>query len=155
MDARVINPFITVCFSILETILGEVPQRGTPAAQAADCTCHQVNVMVGFTGALTGNVIYGMPLTTADKIASIMIGTPVRTFDSMAASAIAELANMISGNVLMELSSIGLECDMTPPTIVRGRNVKMSTLDIPAIAIPFTTNVGELTVVVGVHPMIK
>jgi chemotaxis protein CheX len=98
-------------------------------------TTQQVNIICGVTGAIQGQVIYGMSMTTADKIASKMLGQTVVTFDKLAASAIAELGNMISGNSMTLLSGSGFECDITPPTIIRGSNVKISTLDIPAIVI--------------------
>ena len=119
--------------------------------QPATFTSQQCNVVCGVTGQAHGQVIYGMSLTTADKIASAMLGQPIKTFDQLAASAIAELGNMISGNAMSKLSEVGYVSDITPPTIIRGTNVKISTLSIPAIVIPLDTVQGELFITVGLQ----
>ena len=119
--------------------------------QPATFTSQQCNVVCGVTGQAHGQVIYGMSLTTADKIASAMLGQPIKTFDQLAASAIAELGNMISGNAMSKLSESGYISDITPPTIIRGTNVKISTLSIPAVVIPLDTAQGELFITVGLQ----
>ena len=50
---------------------------------------------------------------------------------------------MISGNAMQHLSESGWVCDITPPTIIRGTNVKISTISIPAIVIPLDTGAGR------------
>jgi chemotaxis protein CheX len=81
-----------------------------------------------------------------------MLGAPVVTFDQLAASAIAELGNMISGNSVTLLSSQGYKVDITPPTIVKGSNVKISTLDIPALVIPMRLkDIGEFEINVSLQ----
>jgi chemotaxis protein CheX len=80
-----------------------------------------------------------------------MLGSPVKTFDSMAASAIAELANMIAGNALMQLSETGIECDLAPPVVLKGTNVKISTWPEPSIVVPFITERGTLSITVTVE----
>ena len=77
-----------------------------------------------------------MSIQTAQKVASKMLGMPVPSFDQLAASAIAELGNMISGTSMTNMSQLGLVCDITPPTIIRGSNVRITTLDVPAIVVP-------------------
>ena len=151
MKAEYINPFILAAVSVLEMVLGEAPRQGTPAMQPATFTSQQCNVVCGVTGQAHGQVIYGMSLATADKVASAMLGQPIKTFDQLAASAIAELGNMISGNAMSQLSEGGYVCDITPPTIIRGTNVKISTLSIPAIVIPLGTAQGQLLITVGLQ----
>lgn len=80
-----------------------------------------------------------------------MIGETIRTFDQLAASAIAELGNMITGNAMSHLSAAGYICDITPPTILRGTNIKLSTLCIPALVIPICTDQGEIELTVSLR----
>jgi chemotaxis protein CheX len=136
MKVEYISPFAEAALSVISTLLGAKPDRGSLTVRPQIFTTQQINVVLGVTGHIEGMVIMGMSMITADKIASKMIGQPVVTFDQLAASAIAELANMISGNSLGILSNKGYICDITPPTIIRGSNVKISSLDIPAITIP-------------------
>ena len=151
MKAEYINPFVVASFSVLETVLSNKPVKGELAMQPATFTSQQCNVVCGVTGQVQGQVIYGMSLAVADKIASTMLGEPIKVFDQLAASAIGELGNMISGNAMLHLSEAGWVCDITPPTIIRGTNVKISTISIPAIVIPITLEQGELSVTVGLQ----
>ena len=151
MKVEYINPFILAAQSVLEMVLGSAPVKGNLAMQPATFTSQQCNVVCGVTGQAHGQVIYGMSLTTADKVASHMLGQPIKTFDQLAASAIAELGNMISGHAMSKLSESSYICDITPPTIIRGKDVKISTLSIPAIVIPLETEHGSLSITVGLQ----
>ena len=149
MKVEYVNPFVSSGHKILEAVLQETPERGALSMLPSTFTSEQLNVAVGVTGDVQGSVIYGMSLVTADKIASTMIGQPIKTFDQLAASAIAELCNMISGNALTLLSEAGFVCDITPPTLIRGTNCKISTLSIATIVVPFTITQGGVKITVG------
>jgi chemotaxis protein CheX len=151
MKAEYINPFLTASYSVLGMVLGTMPEKGPVNVKPNHTTNHQVNVVCGVTGRLHGQIILGMCQTTANRLASIMAGQPCKFFDSFVASAVAELGNMISGNALMGLSEAGYICDITPPTVVRGANVEISTLDIPTISIHLETGHGEVVVTVGLN----
>jgi chemotaxis protein CheX len=150
-----INPFVNGAFSVMSMMLGETPTRGPLAADASTSTSHQVNVVVGVTGDAHGSVILGMSLVTADRIASKMIGEPVRTFDGMAASAISELCNMICGTALGELSSQGLTCDLTPPSVIRGQKVQISNTVIPTIRVNLMSSLGCMTVSIALKRKVE
>ncbi len=151
MKVQYINPFVNASFKVIEMVLGIKAEKGTLAMRPAVFTTQQCNIITGVTGKIQGQVIYGMSLNTADKIASQMLGQPVRTFDQLAASAIAELGNMITGNAFTLLSEAGFVCDITPPTIVRGANVKMTTLNIPALVVPLCMELGEIELTVSLQ----
>lgn len=80
-----------------------------------------------------------------------MLGEPIKTFDQLAASAIGELGNMISGNALQHLSDAGWICDITPPTIIRGRDVKINTISVPSVVIPVKMKQGSIFITVGLQ----
>lgn len=149
MKVEYINPFVSACFSVLESVLGKVPSKGQLSMRPAVFTSQQCNVIAGVTGAVEGQTIYGMSLKTADMIASTMLGQPIVTFDQLAASAIAELGNMITGNAAALLADAGYVCDITPPTVIRGTAVKISTLSIPALVVPICTEQGEIELTVS------
>ncbi len=151
MKAEYVNPFVQASFSVLEMVLGARPTKGQMSAQTATFVSEQCNVIYGVTGQVQGQVIYGMSLTTADNIASAMLGSTIKEFDALAASAIGELGNMISGNAMQFLSEAGWICDITPPTIMRGTNVEISTVSIPAILIPMALEQGQLLVTIGLQ----
>ncbi len=136
MKVQYVSPFAEAAVSVFEMLVGMTPERGQLAARPSLFTTQQVNIVCGITGPVEGLVIYGTSMNSALKIASRMIGMPVTQFDQLAASAIGELGNMITGNSASLLAAQGFGCDITPPTIIRGTNVKISTVDIPALLIP-------------------
>jgi chemotaxis protein CheX len=151
MKVEYVNPFVTASFSVLEMVLGHKPVKQALAMQPASFTSHQVNVVCGMTGQVQGQVIYGLSESAALQTASTMLGQPVKIFDQLAASAIAELGNMISGNALLHLSEAGYICDITPPTIVHGSKVTINTLSIPAVVIPLEIAQGQLSITIGLQ----
>ncbi len=148
MKVQYINPFVSATFRVIESVLSIAPTKGELAVRPNVFTTQQCNVLMGVTGTVQGQVIYGMSLITADKIASMMLGQPVRTFDQLAASAIGELGNMITGNASALLADQGYRCDITPPSIVRGTNVKVTTLAIPSLVVPICLPIGEIELTV-------
>ena len=49
---------------------------------------------------------------------------------------------MISGQAIMRLAEIGYNCDISPPTVVRGINVEIAT-PVPALVVPLYTRCGK------------
>ncbi len=156
MKVEYISPFVEAALSVIETLLRVAPERGKLSARPQVFTSQQVNVVCGITGDVEGQVIYGMSIIAADKVASTMLGAPVVTFDQLAASAIAELGNMISGNSLTLLAKAGYNCTITPPTIIKGSNVKISTLEIPALVIPMKIpGIGDFEINVSLQQRLR
>ncbi len=149
MKADYINPFVVAAFEVFQMMLGVTPQRGQLSARRGIFTSQQCNIVLGVTGQLEGMIIYGMSIFTADKIASQMLGVTIRTFDELAASALGELGNMISGNALTKLASAGYNCRLSPPSLIRGTNVRISTLEIPTLVVPLIMDMGEIEINVG------
>ena len=150
MKAEFINPFVTAGIQVLESVIQSIPDPGQLAVRSATFTTQQVSIVIGVTGAVEGNVVYGMPLVTATKIAAAMASTPIMTFDEMAGSAIAELGNMVSGNAATMLSEAGYECEITPPTLIRGSDVEVAT-STPALVVPLYTDFGKVEINVALQ----
>jgi chemotaxis protein CheX len=150
MKAEYINPFVKAAYSVLEMVLGETPVKDELTTQPTIFTSQQCNVVFGVTGQIKGSVILGMSLQTADLVASQMLGQPIKVFDQLAASAVAELGNMICGNALVHLCEAGFECDITPPTVIRGE-AEISTLTVPAIVVGLAMPQGRITLIIGLQ----
>lgn len=156
MKVEYVTPFVAGSIAVVKMLLGTSPDRGKLAARPQMFTAQQLNIVCGITGDITGQVIYGMSMKTANLIASKMIGQTVTTFDQLAASAIAEMGNMISGNSATLLTQQGFVCDITPPTIIKGTNVRITTTDSPALVIPVIIPViGDLEVNVSLKERVK
>lgn len=151
MKIEYINPFIEAGFSVLERVLREKPSRGELAARQSVFASQQCSVIVGVTGQVTGVVLYGMSLATAVQIASRMLDQPVKTFNQLAGSAVAELTNMITGNAMSLLAESGFICEISPPTVIKGSNVRIDTVDAAALVIPIETGVGSIEIDVSLR----
>ena len=152
MKVEYISPFVEASVNVFQSLMNMTPERGKLSARPQIFTSQQVNIVCGIAGDIEGQVIYGMSIVAADKIASQMLGQSIVTFDQLAASAIAELGNMISGNSMALLAEQGFHCEITPPTIVKGTNVKISTLNIPALVIPMkVSEVGDFEINVSLR----
>lgn len=153
MKVEYVTPFVSASTSVIHTLIGLTAERGKLSARPQLFTSQQVNIVCGITGEIEGQVIYGMSMLTAKKMASKMLGgQAVPEFDQLAASAIAELGNMISGSSSNQLFQSGFKTDITPPTIVKGPNISMSNFDIPTLVIPLMVpDVGELEIAVSLR----
>ena len=76
---------------------------------------NEVDIAIGVVGDLQGEVVYRFPVSTSLNMVNIMSGMKFEEVDAFVTSAISEIANIISGNVLTELSASDLKCDRLPP----------------------------------------
>jgi len=129
----------------LEGIVTNKPESGELAVRSAVFTTQQVSIVIGVTGAIEGQAVYGMSLVTATRLAAAMSGTLEMTFNEMAASAIAELGNMISGQATTLLAESGHNCNITPPTIIKGRDIELC-MSTPALVVPLYIDCGKIEI---------
>lgn len=148
------EPFVKAAFSVLETIMQDRVERGTLAMRAATFTTQQVTIMAGVNGDVEGVALYGMSMITAEKLASAMMCEEVNQMNDMAWSAVSELGNMITGNAATLLYDAGIKCDITPPSVLRGVNVEVSTR-VPAIVVPVATKFGRIEINVALGEAIS
>ncbi len=67
-------------------------------------------------------------------------------FDNLAQSGVAELGNVISGQATIRLSKAGYSANISPPTLIHGKGVTISTLDFARVVVPLSTEVGDVAV---------
>lgn len=93
------------------------------AAQSEDGSpkeSDQIDVAIGITGDLTGEVLYRFPTDTTLEIVKIMSGMEFTEIDEFVTSALGEIANIISGNAVTGLSQQEIICDILPPKVMDG-----------------------------------
>jgi len=83
---------------------------------AEDFKCDdEVDISIGISGDLQGEVIYRFPVSTSLNMVNIMSGMQFDAVDVFVTSAISEISNIISGNVITALSDNDMKCDILPP----------------------------------------
>lgn len=151
MRVEFINPFVQAAFSVLKSLIGADASRGELSLKGKGFLSPEVTITAGVVGMVEGTVFYGMAEKTALAIAGQMMGgMEIAEFDELAKSAVSELANMITGNAATGLSEAGFECDITPPTVVEGREVKVTTVE-RTLCIPVDTDHGAIEIIVGLQ----
>lgn len=146
MKVDFITPFVTAAYDVLQMEVSAEIERGELAIQQSSKTSQDLTVLVGVTGQVKGLVMYGLSETVGKKIVSTLVGHPVPLMDDMAQSAIAELGNVITGRASTNLSEVGFDCILTPPTLISGRQVIISTLSIRRLVVPLHTNFGDIEI---------
>jgi chemotaxis protein CheX len=150
MRVEFINPFIAAAFNVFERFSKTPASKGKLSKTTSPVKGKEVNVVIGVTGSIVGQVICSMSLETARKIASLMLlGMPVTELDGLAKSAISELGNMITGNAATELGNSGYWCTLTPASIFIGREITVSVQDVQILQIPVETDMGEFIIFVA------
>lgn len=121
MDVKHINP-------VIESFMNIMPQLGLSDIAKENVSLKGnyiespgVVIIIGLIGDVKGNIIYGITIEDAKKIAStMMMGMPVNELDEMAQSAISELVNMLTANVATNFSKDNINVDISTPTLIQG-----------------------------------
>lgn len=130
MDAKLVNPFVDAFTAVMPQMGFPEPKRLKMGVKAKNAVSLGVSVIVGFTKQIRGNIVYNMNEDTAKFIAStMMMGMPVAEFDAMAQSAISEMSNMLTANAATNLTGMGLEVDISTPSLTIGENFQVKISD--------------------------
>jgi chemotaxis protein CheX len=155
MKEEYVNAFLTPAKMVWEKEL-QTPLNFV-GAKAVDhqYTTEDLTAILGVSGQLQGNVLYGFGGGTAIAVASAMVGETVTELDDMSMSALGELANMITGNAATQLSAKGYECDISPPLIIEPSGSRISTLSGMQILTSFKSEYGELYIRICLNENLK
>ena len=128
MDVNYINPILSSFSNVMPQLgLAKVEKKGI-SLKGKFIESPGVVVIVGIVGDIRGNVIYGMSIDDAKKIAStMMMGMPVPEFDELAQSAISELTNMLTANVATNFSNDNININISTPTLIHGKFIANAT----------------------------
>lgn len=151
MDAKLVNPFVDAFTTVMPQMGFPEPKRNKLYVREKNAVSLGVSVIVGFTKQIRGNVVYNMSEETAKFIAStMMMGMPIAEFDTMAQSAISEMSNMLTANAATNLTSMGLEVDISTPSLSVGKDfqVKISDSQYLTVEMGLGDHVVELDIAV-------
>jgi len=138
MKAEFVNPFASAVVMVFQKEFGMNVMRDSLELYQGPLRGADVNTIIGVTGQLEGQVIYTFEERVALRIASALMGEAVEELDELAKSAVAELGNIITGNAAIGLSENGYNCILTPPTLLTGKELIVTTFT-PVLNIPFST----------------
>lgn len=81
-----------------------------------------IYVTIGVVGDVTGNIVYGFTKEFAFEMLRIMMMREQTQVDELVCSAMAEVANIISGKTTIAIAEKGYPCDITTPEVVVDKN---------------------------------
>ncbi len=146
MNVNFLNPFIDAAVEVLKAEVGLPVQRGSLDLQKSSLTSEDITVLLHLVGRVYGVVLYSLPFDLALKLVSTMMGQEFSAFDSLAQSGVAELGNVITGRATIRLSQAGYQTNISPPSLIIGKGVQISTLDFSRITVPLETGIGTITI---------
>lgn len=145
MNIEYINPFIEASQTVLKQIANLDARLGKVYLKESPYKSDNIVILVGLTGAIRGQAIFTMSKILAMKIAScMMFGMPVVELDEISRSAISELSNMILGNASTLLYNKGLNVDITPPSLLMGDNMFISSNKMKTICVPLLIEADDV-----------
>lgn len=151
MKAEYINPFLTATSEVLKQATQIEFKTGAPYLKNSPFPAESVVIVVGITGEIRGQAVISMSNVAAKKIASaMMMGMPVDALDDLAKSALSELGNMIMGNSATLLFNNGVNIDITPPTLMMGENLQITSSQMKTIGVPLISDVGNVNLDISV-----
>ncbi|MBO8142031.1 MAG: chemotaxis protein CheX [Firmicutes bacterium] len=151
MKVEHIQPFVSAAAVVLREELNLEVERGELWVAETDYTTREVTVLIAITGQLEGTVLYGTDEAMAVNIVYELTGERKVIYDDTCESAIAELGNVISGRAAVLFETQGIQCSISPPSVIRGRGTIISTVNITRLVIPLKTRLGELDIAVALR----
>ncbi len=150
MDSKLANQFIIAASTIFKKV-GNVTLKKTGIEYFPKGTRISAGIatILGITGDYKGQFIIILDEGMALKIASaILMGVPVTTYDEIAESAVSEIGNMIGGEASRLLQESGYICDLSVPSIARGKEMEIAFYPAsPLFSIKFESDWGEIKII--------
>jgi len=147
---EIIAPFVEAAARVLTLECGESVGKGKVHSVKSSQTANAVSAMIAVTGDIAGLVIYSMSQKTACHIAGKMMGEAIDELGDIAQSAIAELANMITGQAGIQLEAAGFSSDMSPPVLLLGTGTTIATFNLTRVVVPVTIASGTFNIDIAV-----
>jgi chemotaxis protein CheX len=151
MDVKYINPFLIA----LKNVLGQLGVSETSISQVqikeSMFVEMDITAIIGLVGDLRGNIALSFSTETAKGIISSILKTPVLEIDTLTRSGIGELANMIAGNASILFAQNNLNTDITPPSIIFGKDIYFSISPVQTVEVHVDTDLGTISVDIGLE----
>ncbi len=145
INAEYVNPFLKAASVVFKSVVGVELRRGKLIVKKNPDPSHEVAIIIGITGGISGMVVYSMPLNMVYKIADILApGLSKDQIDVEYKDIMGELANMITGNAMNLFTNVGQGVEVTTPTVINGKDFTVTALQQTTLGLNFYTPMGTL-----------
>jgi len=156
------NNIISFFISAAQTIFGEIGLGETLILENIEKRdSFEVIINIGISGDMKANLMIKTNFQSAFNIVnsmlnSINISPKEKVFGNLHKATIGEIANQISARAVMLLSKENIDCNITPPTIITGKTVKMEMFNVKNL---FDTGIqgkfGDIFLLIGIKNLKK
>lgn len=138
MEAKYLNPFVEAATNALEIMAGIKMTRGTPAVEQKFQSFADVSGVIGFAGDVKGAVILSFPMELAQTVYKALTMDDQDGDADALSDTVGELANMVAGGAKRPLSEMGLNINISVPSVVAGKDhtIQISSSG-PILIVPF------------------
>lgn len=151
MEVEYINPFIISAIDIFEKVAQIELKKSEVKVIKSTQPSNEICIIFGVLGYLKGQVVYSFKNHTAQRIVSCMMpdSKPEKQVEYFE-SALASLANMITGRATILLAGKEHIIRITPPIIDVNHSKKTEYLNTPTICANFSSRFGTLEINVAI-----
>ena len=146
MRAEYINSFFKATKDVFNLMLDIDPVKKDLQVVEDLIASKDASVMLGVTGDLKGSILFSFSKDMTLEMIRIMSGMDMDQIDNFASSALGEVANIIGGNALTNLSKNNYKCDIAPPQIFVGEYKSFSITNEKALMLTLSTSIGDFDV---------
>lgn len=152
MKEEWISSFLAPATLVWQMELGQPLELVGAQMVSSHYSTDDITAIVGVSGRLEGKVLYGFSEETARSIITVMLSDDAdEVSDDVGLSAIAEIANMITGNAATKLAESGYVCDISRPVIIEPVGTRLTTIGTSQMLVSFDSPVGSLTVRISLY----
>jgi chemotaxis protein CheX len=145
INAEYVNPFLEAASAVFKQIVGVELRRGKLTIKDYPEPSHDVAIMIGITGAVSGEVVFSMDQNMVLKIVKVLAPS-IKEEDvkSEYKDIVGELANMITGNAMNLFAYSGKRIEMTTPTVIEGKDFTITMVKQTTLAMALYSPLGQL-----------
>jgi chemotaxis protein CheX len=152
MRIEFISSFVEAALSVLGDILGNPAAKGEMTLETGLVQRECFSVRLGLTGDIEGMVLFDTKEQTAIEIAGAMNGRRFESMEPLVLDSMAELVNMIIGNSVTMLNERGFNFNLTPPTVLWRRDMKLFPMNLETLKVPLHSTKGDMTISILMRP---
>jgi len=145
INAEYVNPFLEAASAVFKSVMNVDLRRGKMIIKENPEPSHDVAIIIGITGSISGEVVYSMGYSMVTKIAEILApGLNEEQLKSEYKDIVGELANMITGNAMNLFAYSGKQIDITTPTVINGKDFTITLVQQTTLGINLYSPMGQL-----------
>jgi len=156
MEPDFLRPIIAATCNVFTTMLQLDVRMNDPALIDPAAFSHEVTGVIGLCGDVSGSIALSWPVTSAERIATLLTGVERRADDDEEdfIDAIGELVNMVAGNAKSEF--MARDASITCPTVYVGRKqAPEQTAGRSCVAVPCQTDCGTFVLEIRLEDQAK